>query len=96
MTITTQQGLFRYETLTFGIKTAPGLFQRTMEILLRDLPYICIYIDDILVTGTDEQNHLYNLELVLQRLESAGLTLRKSKCIFTATCIIILLYSQHI
>ena len=49
-----------------------------MEILLRDLPYICVYIDDILVTGTDEQNHLYNLELVLQRLESAGLTLRKS------------------
>ena len=83
-TISTQQGLFQYERLPFGIKTAPVLFQRTMETLLRDLPYVCIYIDDILVTGTDEQNHLKNLELVLQRLESAGLTLKKSKCIFTA------------
>ena len=85
MTITTQQGLFQYETLPFGIKTVPALFQRTMETLLRDLPYVCIYIDDILVTRTDDQNHLNNLELVLQRLESAGLTLKKSKCIFIAT-----------
>ena len=87
MTITTQQGLFQYETLPFGIKTVPALFQRTMESLIRDLPYICLYIDDILVTRTDEQNHLNNLELVLQRLESAGLTLKKSKCIFTATLV---------
>ena len=83
-TISTQQGLFQYERLPFGIKTAPALFQRTMETLLRDLPNVCVYIDDILVTGTNEQNHLHNLELVLQRLESAGLTLKKSKCIFTA------------
>ena len=86
-TISTQHGLFQYERLPFGIKTAPALFQRTMETLLRDLRYVCVYIDDILVTGTDEQNHLNNLELVLQRLESAGLTLKKSKCIFTATSV---------
>ena len=83
-TISTQQGLFQYKRLPFGIKTAPALFQRTMETLLRDLPYICVYIDDILVTSTDEQNHINNLELILQRLVSAGLTLKKSKCIFTA------------
>ena len=83
-TISTQQGLFQYERLPFGMKTAPALFQRTMETLLRDLPYVFVYIDNILVTGTDERNHLKNLELVLQRLELAGLTLEKSKCVFTA------------
>ena len=36
--------------LPFGIKTAPTLFQRTMETLLRDLPHVCVYIDNILVT----------------------------------------------
>ena len=85
-TILTQQGLFQYERLPFVIKTAPALFQRTMETLLRDFPYACAYIDNILITDTDEQNHLNNLEL-LQRLESAGLTLKKSKCIFTATSV---------
>ena len=64
------------------MKTTPALFQRTMETLLRDLPYIFVYIDDILVTGIDERNHMKNLELVLQRLELAGLTLEKSKCVF--------------
>ena len=67
--------------MPFGIKTAPALFQTTMETVLRDLPYVCVYIDDILVTGTDEQNHLKNLKLVLQRLELAELTLKKSKCV---------------
>ena len=83
-TISTQQGLFQYERLPFGIKTAPVLFQTTMETLLTDLPYVCVYIDDILVTGTDEQNHLKNLEFILQRLELAESTLKKSKCVLTA------------
>ena len=78
------KGLFQYERLPFGIKTAPALLQRTMETLLRELPYVFVYIDNILVTGTDEQNHLKNLELVLQRLELAGLTLKELKCVFTA------------
>ena len=55
-----------------------------METLLTEFPYVCIYIDDILVTGTDKRNHLNNLKLVLQRLELAGLTLRKSKTVYTA------------
>uniref|UniRef100_A0A1X7V3C5 Reverse transcriptase domain-containing protein n=1 Tax=Amphimedon queenslandica TaxID=400682 RepID=A0A1X7V3C5_AMPQE len=33
-------------------------------------------------TCGDSAEHLYNLHLVLQRLESAGLTLKKSKCTF--------------
>ena len=86
-TISNQQGLFQHKRLPFGIKTAPALFQRIMEMLLRDLPYVCVYIDDIFVTGTDEPNHLNNLELVLQRLELAGLTLKKSTCVFTAASV---------
>ena len=34
------------------------------------------------VSGKDEADHLYNLHLVLQCLESAGLTLKKEKCQF--------------
>ena len=37
---------------------------------------------EILVSGVDEEHHLNNLDKVLQRLESVGLTLKKSKCVF--------------
>ena len=35
---------------------------------------------DILVTGSDEQQHLNNLEQVLRRLKEAGMRLKREKC----------------
>lgn len=80
--INTHRGLFRYNRLPFGIASAPGIFQRTMESLLSGIPKVMVYLDDILVSGTSEENHLENLHLVLNRLEKAGLRLKKEKCEF--------------
>ena len=59
-------------------------FQRLMETVLTGLIRDkCIaYIDDILVMGETPEDHLQNLQLVLQRLREAGLKLRPSKCHF--------------
>ena len=54
---------------------APGIFQRTMETLLKGCPGVCVYIDDILVTGSTLQEHLDHLRRVLERLEEANLKL---------------------
>ena len=86
-TINTSKGLFKYNRLPFGIASAPSLFQRTMENLLHDIPKVSVYLDDILVSGKDSAEHLYNLHLVLQRLESAGLTPKKSKCTFEVSSV---------
>ena len=43
---------------------------------------VVVYIDDILVTGKTEEEHLSALGEVLTRLESAGLHLKKEKCSF--------------
>ena len=43
-----------------------------------------VYLDHILVTGPTEENHLATLEEVLKRLQTAGLRLRKDKCVFMA------------
>ena len=86
-TITTHKGLFRYHRLPFGISSAPSIFQRTVESLLVDIPRVSIYLDDILILGVDEADHLKTLHTVFQRLESAGLTLKKSKCQFGHTSV---------
>ena len=82
VTINTHKGLFEYTRLPFGVASAPALFQRTMENLLQGLKHVCVYLDDILVTGSSEREHLDNLAEVLKRLESAGIRLKRSKCEF--------------
>ena len=68
MTVNTHKGLFQYTRLPFGVASAPAVFQRTMENLLKGLSNVCIYLDDILVTGLSERNHLENLATVLEKL----------------------------
>ena len=81
-TMNTHRGLFQYNRLPFGLSSAPAVFQRTMDNLLKDLKHVTAYIDDILVTGPSEEEHLKNLEKVLFRLNKAGVRLKKEKCKF--------------
>lgn len=81
-TIVTHKGLFQYHRLPFGISAAPAIFQRTLETLLSGILNVCIYLDDILVSGKSVQDHAHTLSAVFNRLEEAGLTLKASKCRF--------------
>ena len=58
-----------------------------MENLLQGFPNVCVYIDDILVSGTSEADHMLKLEQVLSRLQSAGITLQQSNCTFATTSV---------
>ena len=53
-----------------------------METLLQGLPGVCLYLDDILITGKTNQEHLNNLAAVLQRLAAADMKLKPEKCSF--------------
>ena len=82
VTINTHRGLYEYTRLPFGVSSAPALFQKTMDTILQGLPGVTCYIDDILVTGANDQEHLQNLEQVLERLSHQGMRLKESKCSF--------------
>ena len=82
LTINTHKGLFKYNSLPFGVSSAPAIFQCSMETLLRGLNGGSVYLDDILVTGSTHENHLHNLAAVLEQIEQAGLRLNRSKCFF--------------
>ena len=82
VTINTHLGLFRYTRLPFGIASAPAIFQRTMDTILQGLPHVQCYIDDIIITGSNEEEHLHNLEEVLKRLSHYGIRVKEDKCAF--------------
>lgn len=44
LTINTHRGLYRYNRLPYGVSSAPGIFQRTMESLLKRIPYTGFYL----------------------------------------------------
>ncbi|KFD49840.1 hypothetical protein M513_09307 [Trichuris suis] len=81
-TIVTHRGAFRVKRLQFGVCTAPGIFQSCMENLLRDLPGVTPYFDDILIKADSEVELAERLRAVFSRLRSAGLRVRKDKCLF--------------
>ena len=54
-----------------------------MESILKDIPGVVVRVDDILVTGKSDTEHLQNLETVsINRLQVKGLKLQKSKVQF--------------
>ncbi len=64
--------------------SAPAMFQRIMDSLLQKLPSVASNIEDVIVTGRTDEEHLTNLGRALTRLEEAGLRLSKAKCVFVA------------
>ena len=80
--INTHKGLLQYTRLPFGVSSAPGIFQRVMETKLQGIPCVIVYINDILIAGANEEEHLQRLDEVLTRLEKAGLRAHRSKCEF--------------
>ena len=77
-------GHFRYNRLPFSISSAPGIFQQVMENLLRGIPRVIVYLDGILITEDNEEEHLSTLNAVLTRLQESGLPLKRGKCTFLA------------
>ena len=78
----TQKGLFCYTRLPFGVSSAPGIFQRVMENVLKGITNVIVYLDDILLSSPTEADHLQLLDQVLDHLDKAGLRARKEKCHF--------------
>lgn len=81
-TITTHKGLFRYNRMSFGIASAPGLSQNLVDKILAGLPGVVVYFDDILVFGGTLKEHNERLEQVLHILERTRLTVSFEKCSF--------------
>ena len=82
LVLNAHKGLYRLNRLAFGIVSAPAIWQRSMDELLQGILDTHCILDDILITGVNDEHHLANDEAVLQRLEDAGLRANRQKCSF--------------
>ena len=80
-TINTHNGLFKVKRMPFGISETSGIFQRTIETVLKNTPNTFVHMDDILVSGKTRKEHDTNLEQVFHKLQTAGFRVKKEKCI---------------
>ncbi|GFW12972.1 hypothetical protein TNCV_3329041 [Trichonephila clavipes] len=85
--IITPFGLFESTRMRFGLCNAAATFQRFIDEVLRNLPFVFAFVDDILVASSSPEEHLQHLQILFTRLQQYGLSLKPSKCIFGVTSI---------
>ncbi len=81
----TDIGIFEWLRVPMGLKGAPSYFQQEMaRMVLCGLLYkvLELYLDDIIVYGTTEDEYIDNLRQVFDRLAKHGVTLNPNKCSF--------------
>lgn len=81
-TISTTKGLYMYNRVPYGVASAPGIFQKIMETILAGIQGVVCFLDDILITGENNEVHKERLYEVCSRLQANGLTVSKKKCEF--------------
>lgn len=80
----TDDGVFEFERMPFGLVNAPSVFNRLMRTVFADLvpDVITIYMDDILIASETVEEGLEKLDCVFRVLRQEGLTLNPRKCRF--------------
>ena len=67
--------------MPFGLKNAAQTFQRFMDSVFRDFPFVYIYLDDILVASNSADEHRRHLRQLFNRLADYGLVVNTKKCV---------------
>ena len=83
--VITPFGLFEFLRMPFGLRNAPQTFQRFVDNITRDLDFVFVYIDDILVASKNSAEHQHHLRQLFTRLNKYGLAINVAKCQFAQT-----------
>ena len=79
-----KQGLYQFQVMPFGLKTAPATFVRLMNDVFADVmwQFVIVYFDDIIIFSKDFDEHLVHIRMVMDRLRKADLQAKSTKCSF--------------
>ena len=78
--VTTPFGLFEFLRMPFGLRNAAQTFQRFIDEVLRGLPFVFAYLDDVLIASCSYDEHLEHLKCVFDRFVHYGIIIHPEKC----------------
>ena len=89
-------GFYEFTLMLFRLCNAPVMFQHLMQNTFGELnlTYCVIYLEDVIVFGRMEEEHLECLRVVFKRFREFNLKLKPSKCLFFQSEIVYL--AHHI
>ncbi|GFX79412.1 hypothetical protein TNCV_1715621 [Trichonephila clavipes] len=78
-------GQFQFNKVPFGLSTSPGIFQRYVLSIFRDLTrkgIVISYLDDLVIPAKNEQEGLEKLKIIFEVAKKYGLEIKFKKCQF--------------
>lgn len=86
---------YEYVRVPFGLQSSPAFFARIINEILYDVlgPNCLAYLDDIIIFSKSKEQHMTTLDMVLTKLQEAGIKLKIRKCKFFASEVTFLGYN---
>eukprot|EP00253_Pinus_taeda_P002573 PITA_02573 len=84
MAIKTNEGLYEWLVMPFGLSNVPNTFIRLMNEMLQEYigMFVIVYLDEILIFSTTKEEHLRDVRKVLEKLQRNKLLINSKKCTF--------------
>ena len=75
-------GQFEWKVVSMGLASAPSAFQRLVELVVKGINNVVVYIDDLIIHSKTHEEHLKRLDEVFTRLAAHNLRANLKKCVF--------------
>jgi Reverse transcriptase (RNA-dependent DNA polymerase) len=75
-------GQFEGKVVSMGLASAPSAFQRLVELVVKGIDNVVVYIDDLIIHSQTHEQHLESLDKVFTRLAAHNLCVNLKKCVF--------------
>jgi transposase InsO family protein len=81
---------YKFLRAPFGLKNLPSQFQRVINFIFQDCPFIKTFIDDAIVFSKDLKTHIIHVKIAISKLNKANLILNIPKCHFFKKSLLLL------